>query len=160
MLRFFGTFFHFWGYQDCKYNQRWQRKGLGSMLYPWYYMSKRNKGPINALCTSHPYAAFPFYFLNQFCPFWLQPNIYAFSSNVRFCIIWILFRYTSETYIPGEATLPEQMQQNYLTCKGQNGWWILIFPTSRVLPWWAICSWGILITRYINNAHLGYNTLG
>ena len=52
----------------------------------------------------------------------LQPNINAFSLIVRFCIIWILSRYTSETYIPGEATLPEHMQQNYLTCKGQNGW--------------------------------------
>ena len=92
----------------------------------WYYMSKRTKGPIYAICISHPYAAFPFYFLNQFCPFWLQSNINAFSSNVQFCIIWILSRYTSETYIPGEATLPEQMQQNYLTCKGQNGWSILI----------------------------------
>ena len=32
-----------------------------------------------------------------------------------------MVRYTSETYIPGEASLPEHMQQNYLTCKGQNG---------------------------------------
>ena len=33
--------------------------------------------------------------------------------------------------------------------------WILIFPTSRLPPWWAICRWGILISRYINIAHLG-----
>ena len=37
--------------------------------------------------------------------------------------------------------------------------WILIFPTSRLPPWWAICRWGILISRYINIAHLGYNTI-
>ena len=38
-------------------------------------------------------------------------------------------------------------------------WWILIFPTSRLPPRWAICRWGILISRYINIAHLGYNTI-
>ena len=36
--------------------------------------------------------------------------------------------------------------------------WILTFPTSRLPPWWAICRWGILISRYINIAHPGYNT--
>ena len=37
-------------------------------------------------------------------------------------------------------------------------WWILTFPTSRLPPWWAICRWAILISRYINIAHPGYNT--
>ena len=37
--------------------------------------------------------------------------------------------------------------------------WILIFSTSRLPPWWAICRWGILISRYINIAHLGYSTI-
>ena len=36
---------------------------------------------------------------------------------------------------------------------------ILIFPTSRLPPRQAICRWGILISRYINIAHLGYNTI-
>ena len=40
-----------------------------------------------------------------------------------------------------------------------NIWWILIFPTSRLPPRWAICRWAILISRYINIAHLGYNTI-
>ena len=38
-------------------------------------------------------------------------------------------------------------------------WWILIFPTSRLPPRWAILRWGILISRYINIAHPGYNTI-
>jgi len=41
--------------------------------------------------------------------------------------------YTSETYIPGEATLPEEMQQNYLTCKGQNG----VDDIDHKHPWYA-----------------------
>ena len=40
-----------------------------------------------------------------------------------------------------------------------KGWWILIFPTSRLPPRWAILRWGILISRYINIAHPGYNTI-
>ena len=37
--------------------------------------------------------------------------------------------------------------------------WISIFPTSRLPPRWAILRWGILISRYINIAHPGYNTI-
>ena len=39
---------------------------------------------------------------------------------------------------------------------GQNNGiygWILLFPTSRLPPWW-----GILMSRYINIAHPGNNT--
>ena len=86
---FFCTFYTFGGIKIASTNQRWQREGLDSVLYPWYYMSKRCKRPTNAICTSHPYAPFPFEFLNQFCPFWLQPKINTFSSNVLFCIIWM-----------------------------------------------------------------------
>ena len=42
---------------------------------------------------------------------------------------------------------------------GEGEGWIIIFPTSRLPPWWAICRWGILISRYINIAHLGYSTI-
>ena len=42
--------------------------------------------------------------------------------------------------------------------RAPNGW-ILIFPTSRLPPRWAILRWGILISRYINIAHPGYNTI-
>ena len=57
-------------------------------------------------------------------------------------------------------------QNNYEHKKTKRNWggqswypWISIFPTSRLPPRWAILRWGILISRYINIAHPGYNTI-
>ena len=72
----------------------------------------------------------------------------------KLCLVWTVMRSLVE--LTGQLLWQVPVQGTILFCFVVG--WILIFPTSRLPPWWAILRWGILISRYINIAHPGYNT--